>query len=112
MSMYNLTTVAGVLEALNEDHHINALSDIPERVTQANVWHAIVSYPGCLGDSHAIERSRENVLDSVGYWLDSGEGSKEYSERYVKGQLRRFGICYLRDGRVITLEKHTIRQLF
>lgn len=105
---YNLTTLEGVLEAVNDERSIDR-SDVPERVQRAAIWHAIVSFPGCLGDNHIIARSRENTLASIEYWLDE---ENEYSARYVRGQLRRFGICYLRDGRVITLNKGTVSELF
>ena len=95
------------LERLNEERFIDR-SDVPDRVASANVWHAIVSFPGCLGDSHSIARSREDALSSVEYWLDE-DG---YSPRYVRGRLRRFGLCYLRDGRVITLDRHALSDCF
>jgi hypothetical protein len=104
-------TLSAVLEAVNEDRSIDR-SDVPVRVQRAQVWHAIVSFPGCLGDSHSVARSKESALSSVEYWLDDGEGSKEYSARYVRGQLRRNGICYIRDGRVITLNQHAVSDLF
>jgi hypothetical protein len=104
---YNLKTVAGVLEAVNEEACIDR-SDVPDRVLRAKIWHAIVSFPGCLGDSHSIARSREGALSSVEYWLNDDD----FSARYARGQLRRFGICYLRDGRVITLNEGTIGELF
>jgi hypothetical protein len=56
-----------------------------------------------------VARSRESALASVEYWLDE---EHEYSARYVRGQLRRHGICYLRDGRVITLNQHAVSNLF
>lgn len=105
---YDLTTLGGLLEAVNNERYIDR-SDVPKRVQNASIWHAIVSFPGCLGDSHSIARSREHTLASVEHWLDEEE---EYSARYVRGQLRRFGICYLRDGRVITLHKGTVSELF
>jgi hypothetical protein len=99
-----IKTVADAIEALNEERYIDR-KGVPDRVLSASIWHAIVSFPGCLGDSHAIDRSRESVLSSVEYWLDE---ETEFSARYVRGQLRRFGICRLRDGRVITLDRHPI----
>ena len=98
-----MLTLAETIDRINEERVIDP-SDIPTRVGNAKIWHAIVSFPGCLGDSHAISRSREAALSSVEYWLSD----EDYSARYVRGQLRRYGICYLRDGRVITLDRHAV----
>jgi hypothetical protein len=98
-----MLTLTETIDALNEERVIDT-SDISTRVGNAKIWHAIVSFPGCLGDSHAIARSRDGALSSVEYWLSDDD----YSARYVRGKLRRHGICYLRDGRVITLDRHTV----
>ncbi len=108
MRTLDIRNLSDFVDAFNEERYMDP-SDVPARVQNCQVWHAIVSFPGCLGDSHAVDRSRENVLASVEYWLDE---ENEYSARYVRGQLRRFGICYLRDGRVITLERHAVSDLF
>jgi hypothetical protein len=104
---YEIRTVSEFLEHQNEERSIRR-EDVLPRVLHATVWQAIVSFPGCLGDSHSVARSREDALASVEYWL----GEDDYSPRYVRGLLRRFGVCYLRDGRVITLGTNTIGDLF
>lgn len=98
-----MLTLTEAIERLNDERTINP-ADISDRTASAKVWHAIVSFPGCLGDGHAIARSRDGALSSVAYWL-SGD---DYSARYVRGRLRRYGVCYLRDGRVITLDRHAV----
>ena len=103
---YEVNTLSELLERLNEERYLDR-SDIRPSLLSAQVWHAIVSFPGCLGVSHAVGRSREVALSSVEYWIDE---DREYSPRYIRGQLRRFGICYLRDGRVITLNKHSVSE--
>jgi hypothetical protein len=108
---YDITTLSEFLERVNEEKLIER-SDVLPRVLSCQVWQAIVSFPGCLGDGHSVARSKNDALSSVEYWLDDGEESREYSARYVRGQLRRNGICYLRDGRVITLNKHSASDLF
>jgi hypothetical protein len=108
---YKYSTVSEFLQDSNEERHIDR-SDVRPSVLGVEVWHAIVSFPGCLGDSHSVARNRDVALSSVEYWLDDSEDSNEFSARYVRGQLRRNGVCYLRDGRVITLNKHTISELF
>jgi hypothetical protein len=105
---YEYARLSDVLEAMDDDKSIDR-SDVSPRILSCQVWHAIVSFPGCLGDSHSVARSRESALASVEYWLDE---EHEYSARYVRGQLRRHGICYLRDGRVITLNQHAVSNLF
>lgn len=107
---YEIATLDAFLERVNDERSMNR-SDVAPRVLSCQVWHAIASFPGYLGDNHAVARSRESALASVEYWLDGSENSKEFSARYVRGQLRRFGICYLRDGRVITLDKHAASDL-
>jgi hypothetical protein len=102
--MLNLTEV---LERTNEERFIDR-ADVRPSVLAAQVWHAIISFPGCLGDGHSVARSREDALASVEYWLDE---ENEFSARYVRGQLRRHGVCYLRDGRVITLDRHAVSEL-
>lgn len=111
MTAYKYNTLADVLDAINDDRCLDR-SDVRPSVLSAKVWQAIVSFPGCLGDSHAIARSKEDALASVEYWLDDSENSKEFSAHYVRSQLRKSGICYLRDGRVITLDTNTISGLF
>lgn len=104
---YEIATLDAFLERINDERFVDR-SDVAPRVLGCQVWHAIISFPGCLGDGHSIARSREHALASVEYWLDE---EREYSARYVRGQLRRNGICYLRDGRVITLDKHAAHEL-
>lgn len=101
-------TLTDALEAMNEERSLNR-ADVPQRVQAAKIWQAIVSFPGCLGDAFSVARSKEDALSSVEYWLDD---EREYSPRYVRGQLRRFGICYLRRGRVITLGRMTVGEMF
>ena len=98
-----MLTLTETIERLNWELPINR-DHVSTRVGNAKIWHAIVSFPGCLGDGHAIARSRDGALSSVEYWLSDDD----YSARYVRGQLRRYGICYLRDGRVITLDRHSV----
>lgn len=107
---YEIATLAEFLERTNEEKLV-ARADVAPRVLSCQVWHAIASFPGCLGDNHSVARSREGALSSVEYWLDDSEEGNEYSARYVRGRLRRFGICYLRDGRVITLDQHAASDL-
>lgn len=102
-----ITTVSEFLERQNEGGYMRR-GDVSDRVLGAKVWQATISFPGCLGDDHSIARSREDVLAGIEYWL----GEDDYSPRYVRGRLRRFGICYLRDGRVITLGTNTVGGLF
>lgn len=106
--MAEYMNVSEVLERLSDDRSIDG-RQLSDRVRNARIWQAIVSFPGCLGDSYSVARSREDCLSSVTYWIDE---EHEYSSRYIKGRLRRFGICYLRDGRVITCAKMTIGDLF
>ena len=108
---YEVNTLAELLQRTNEERYVER-SDVRPSVLRAKVWHAIASYPGCLGDNHSVARNREHALSEVAYWLDDGFESQEYSARYVRGQLRRFGYCELRDGRIITLEQHTASELF
>ena len=98
-----ITTVSEFLERQNEGGFMRR-ADASDRVPSAKVWQATISFPGCLGDDHAVARSREDVLAVIEYWL----GEDDYSPRYVRHRLRRFGLCYLRDGRVITLGLNTI----
>ena len=105
---YPVNTLAQFLEIQADCESSMNRADVAPRVLSANVWHAIASFPGCLGDNHAVSRSREAALDSVDYWLSDND----HSARYVRGQLRRNGICYLRDGRVITLSQHAVSELF
>jgi len=100
-------TLDEVIQVLNEERSFDR-SDVPDRLLGCKIWHAIVSFPGCLGDSHAIARGRKDATSSVEYWIDS---ETEFSLRYIRGRLRRFGICYLRDGRVITLSHDTVSDL-
>jgi hypothetical protein len=105
--MSNIKTLSDFLDASNDGRYIS-YDDVPSRVQNAKIWQAIVSFPGCLGDNFTIARNREHCLSSIQYWLDE---ENEFSARYVRGQLRRNGICYLRDGRVITLERISVYEI-
>lgn len=105
---YRYTKVSNLLEDLGNGWVIGR-DNVTPRVLQATVWQAVVSSPGCLGDAYDVSRSRESALGSVEYWMDE---EREFSARTVRGRLRRHGICYLRDGRVITLGTITISDLF
>jgi hypothetical protein len=64
---YEINTLSEFLQRSNEERHIDR-ADVAPRVLNCMVWHAIASFPGCLGDNHEYVEVVE-VCD-----LDSGCG--------------------------------------
>jgi hypothetical protein len=100
-----VSNLSDLLTLTNEERPVDK-ADIPTRVLRMEVWHAIVSYPGCLGDDHAVARSKRDAIASAQYWLSDDE------PRGMAAALDKRGVYYTKDGRVITLEKHPVGDLF